>query len=153
MNGAYAPSPTQPSELDRANWNRVNSIWSELKDRIDLLISDIPQKRVRAKYSHMHRRTYQGIVAALLKDRVLEGVIGPKLSELDRKYSALRFKPKEVTPKDVALFEEVLRIVNGTRALPPIPTEPAGESAGEINEASSQPSYTDGVGVETRAAS
>jgi hypothetical protein len=46
------------------------------------------------------------------------------LINLDRKYSALRFKSKEVTKADVELFEEVLRKANGTGALPPSSDEP-----------------------------
>jgi hypothetical protein len=108
------PTPLQPAEADNANWNRLNSIWSELKDRIDVLISEIPRKRVRAKYSRMHRRTYKHIIEALQKDGVLEGALGPMLIDLDRRYSALRFRPKEVTPEDVELFASVRQIINKT---------------------------------------
>jgi hypothetical protein len=123
-NGAQAPTPLQPAEPENTNWNRLSGIWGELKDRIDLLITEIPQKRVRAKYSRMHRRTYKHIIETLQKDGFLRGVLVDDLINLDRKYSALRFKPKEVTKADVELFEEVLRKANGTGALPPSSDEP-----------------------------
>jgi hypothetical protein len=154
MNGAQMPSPIDSSEATYSNWERVSSIWGELKERIDLRIQEIPHKRVRAKYSRMPRRTYRNIINALLKDGVLGGVFGPKLIDLDRKYLALRFKPKEVTPQHVALFEDVLRIVNGTRALPPSTNESAEENGSETSAAAAQPrDDTDRTGAVARAAS
>jgi len=128
-NGAHvAPNAMPlPQPTDYTNWERISAIWSEIKDRIDLRIEDIPQKRVRSKYSHMGRRTYREIINALLKDEVLKPGIAVRLLQLDHAYQVLRFKPREVSAAQAATFEEVLQMVNGSRALPALPNEAIGE--------------------------
>jgi hypothetical protein len=140
-NGALvAPSAMpqlQPS--DYANWDQVNKIWSEIKERIELKVQDIPQQKVRTKYSRMPRRTYHNIINALRNDGLLKPVhVVLKLLELDHEYQVLRFKPKDVATKDVAKFVEALQIVNGTRALPPLPSGPADEPDPESSAAAIQ---------------
>ncbi len=141
VNGAQvAPNAMpQPQLSEHANWERISDIWSELKDRIDLRIEDIPQKRVRSKYSHMGRRTYREIINALQKDGVLKPGIAVRLLQLDHEYQVLRFKPKDVSPAQVATFEEVLQIVNGSRALPPLPNEAIEDSAQATSVAVADP--------------
>jgi hypothetical protein len=129
-NGAHAvPNATkQQQETGDNNWKRVSEIWGELKDRIELKIQNISQKRVRAKYSRMPRRTYEDVITALRKDEVLKRGVALKLLQLDHEYKVLRFKPKDdVTAVQVAMFVEVQRIVNATRALPLLPNDEAEE--------------------------
>ena len=132
-----AMPPPHPSNY--ANWERISDIWGELKDRIDLRIEAIPQKRVRSKYSHMGRRTYREIINALQKDGVLKPGIAVRLLQLDHEYQVLKFKPKDVSPAQVATFQEALQIINGSRALPPLPNEGIDEPVPATDVAVTEP--------------
>jgi hypothetical protein len=147
VNGAHAAP--QPLESDDNHWKRVSEIWSELKDRIELKIQNIPQKRVRAKYSQMHRRTYEDVITALRRDEVLKAGVALKLLQLDHDYKVLRFKPRDVTAAQAAKFVDVLRIVNATRALPPLPNEESEAVSVGSAETSGQPDPTVGAAVST----
>ena len=129
VNGSRDPSGVVPQllEPDHTNWDRVNEIWGEIKDRIELKIQSISHKSVRNKYSHMPRRTYLKIITALQEDGVLRPGIANRLRDLDHQYQVLRFKARHVTPEQVATFVEVQQIVDGQRALPPLPDEPLQE--------------------------
>ena len=82
------PPPRSPlaeyadPERVNANRDRVNRIWGQLKERIDLRIQDIPRKNVRAKYSHMGRRSYRGVINALEEDGILSSKLADDLREL-----------------------------------------------------------------------
>ena len=73
----------------------------------------------------MRRRTYEDILNALRKDRVLKPGIVVQLLTLDHLYQVFRFRPKSVTPEQAKMFEEALQTVNGVSALPPLPIENA----------------------------
>jgi hypothetical protein len=125
VNGARVPASATPQLLqtDHTNWERVNEIWSELKDRVELTIQSISHKSVRNKYSKMPRRTYRDIITALRKDGVLTPGVAIELLRLDHQYPVLRFKARQVTPQEVETFVEALQKINATRVLPPLPTE------------------------------
>jgi hypothetical protein len=131
MNGSRMPSGASPHflEPDHTNWDRVNEIWGALKDRIELKIQGISHKSVRNKYSHMPRRTYRKIITALQEDGVLRSGIANRLRDLDHQYQVLRFKARHVTTEQVAMFMEVQQMVDGQRALPALPDEPAQEQS------------------------
>jgi hypothetical protein len=125
--GIFVP-PTTDGNASNANWERVSDIWSRLKERIELKIERIPRANVRGKYSRMKRRSYLDIIGALRKDHLLWPAVANKLSELDTRFHALKFRPTSVTAADVRVFEEGEQIAD--KALPPLPEDDTPEVTG-----------------------
>ena len=77
----------------------------------------------------MKRRSYQDIISALRKDRLLRPAVANKLSDLDTKFHALKFHPTSITADEVRLFEEGEQIA--AKELPALPDD-QGDSSAEV---------------------
>ena len=100
-----------------SNWQQISEIWNNLKQRIELRIEDIPNKRVREKYSRMDRRVYRRIITQLEHDELLRPAVADILRDLARRYQALKFDPANITAAEVQKFVEGQQIVDGSREL------------------------------------
>ena len=106
---------------DYSNWETISGIWRSIKDRIELKIQEIPQRRMRARYASLSRSTYSSVIDALENDGLIRRGIANKLRQLDHQFHVLKFRPKRVTKAQAEEFREALQYVD--KFLPPLAQE------------------------------
>jgi len=118
-----------PAQIDQgANWERVRSLWQNVRDRIELLINQIPNRNVRRKYSNFRRYSYQGIITALLQDGRIHPQTAAGLLNMNSSFLTLRRRPNNISPAEAQQFEAWYQQVDGDLpALPQEAEQPANE--------------------------
>lgn len=103
-----------------SNWETVQTIWRETRDRIELAIEQITDRRIKPKYGKIARYNYNDIIITMRDDGVLAS---PKaftaLIAMNGLFQRLKLRPNAVTPQEVEQFTQHLKDING--ALPKLP--------------------------------
>jgi hypothetical protein len=126
-------SGVQTAIAGRQSWEIIRSDWRNVRNRIELKIENIPQVRIRQKYSRMRRYRYAGVIEQLAEDRLIEPHVRDALLAMDGAFQQWKFRPADVKPPDVGQFREWLSTANG--ALPPLAESltPADQAPGEVS--------------------
>ena len=110
----------QVQSLGSSNWEVVQSIWRETRDRIELVIEQISDKRVKPKYAKILRYNYSDVIITLRDDEIIpSGKAFTALISMNGLFQRLKLRPANVTSKEVEQFKFLLKDVNGS--LPKLP--------------------------------
>lgn len=85
---------SDPSE--NYNWEQLRQVWRKNIDRLEFVISQIPDKRQRLSYSSMSRRTYRPIIDKLEKEGVVQAPAAQASRELIDKFNSYRRRNQRV---------------------------------------------------------
>jgi hypothetical protein len=98
-------SGVQNAAGDRKSWETIRSDWRNIRNRIELKIENIPQTRVRQKYS-VRRYRYANVINQLADDRLIESHVRDALLAMDGAFQQWKFRPPDVTPQDARQLRE-----------------------------------------------
>jgi|SRR5690349_11317334 hypothetical protein len=110
------------------NWEAIRVAWRDIRDRIELKIEGLPQRR-RGKYSRIRRTSYRSVIHTLELDDALNSSVADKLRNMDRSFNTLKFRPTDITDDEVSEFRRSVEFVD--HWLPNLP-EPDSAPAPEL---------------------
>jgi hypothetical protein len=112
------PTPAAPSRTERPiqtpstnNWEAIRVAWRDIRDRLELKIEELPQRR-RGKYSRIRRTSYRPVIHALEQDDALNPSVADKLRNMDRTFNTLKFRPTDIADEDVWEFQRGIEFVD-----------------------------------------
>jgi len=108
------------SAAGASNWETVQTIWRETRDRIELAVEQIADKRIKPKYGKIPRYNYNDVIITLREDGVIRtDKAFTALVSMNGMFQKLKLRPTGVSPSEAAQFKKLLADVNG--ALPRLP--------------------------------
>jgi hypothetical protein len=113
------PVSGQVANGGASNWENVQTIWRETRDRIELAIENILDRRVKPKYGKIPRYNYNDVIITLRDDRLISEKVYGALTSMNSMFQRLKLRPSAVTAAEVELFQRLLKDVNG--GLPRLP--------------------------------
>ena len=119
------PVSGQVANGGASNWENVQTIWRETRDRIELAIENILDRRVKPKYGKIPRYNYNDVIITLRDDRLISEKVYGALTSMNSMFQRLKLRPSAVTAAEVELFQRLLKDVNGGLPKLPKPKIPA----------------------------
>jgi hypothetical protein len=110
-----------PTTGAHAHWSNLHRDWQRVRDRIDLVVTNIQHPALRKKYAQFGRDSYHHIIHALSRDGHLPPHAASALLQMNDKVMNLKDRPAQTSPTDVASFQNWMLAVDA--ALPGHPAE------------------------------
>lgn len=103
-----------------SNWETVQAIWRETRDRMEFAIEEITDRRIKPKYGKIARYNYNDIIITLRDDGIISSDKAfAALVSMNGLFQRLKLRPAAVTAQEAEQFKSLLKEVNG--ALPKLP--------------------------------
>ena len=104
-------------ENEYRNWENIRKKWSDMRDRIQLLIDSISDGRKRRPYARMKRNSYEDILRRLRdEDKTLDTPTFEALLNMNQEFLSHRPVPHTTTDRVRRRFEQWYRTADS--ALP-----------------------------------
>jgi hypothetical protein len=96
------PAPA-PAGADPDSWERIRELWRDARMRIELMVEAISDRLERRKYNSLSRYTYDGMVIALRKDKLISPEAADALATMNDRFLSLR-RARAATAEDAKQF-------------------------------------------------
>ncbi len=111
--------PNTGSPVSTVSWEKFRHDWKEARDRIEHVVDNITDGRVRGKYERTPRYSYADLISMLKADGFLSAGTAQSLSKLNEAYLKYRPAPHKLDAESYeALRNEYLV---ASRKLPIVP--------------------------------
>jgi len=98
---------SQSPLVSQDKWEEMRTIWTEVREKLEQLIDDIPDGRVRRKYDGISRYSYADISKTLLKDGFIDNSTSKAIERMNETFLSSRRRARPITNDDLQSFKEL----------------------------------------------
>jgi hypothetical protein len=107
------------SEKGLENWERLRSIWTDVRDHIEAqFVETIKDGRTARRYDAIPRNSYAKLIDALLDDELISAEQAKAFKEMNSRFLSLRRRARQITPD---IIRDFANLKQAALALPSAP--------------------------------
>jgi predicted nucleic acid-binding Zn-ribbon protein len=88
-------------------WEQMRTAWTEVRDRLEQIIRNIPDGRLRRKYEGISRYSYSDINNALRNDGFINDTVSEAIEGMNETFLSSRRRSRPVTSDEMQVFKRL----------------------------------------------